>query len=125
MTLPAWMLILAITDGAIHIDCIELNHMHDHKSRYVFSQAILLNRDASDGKLHNVGWKILDRTDWPTRRAGGVHLHIDGTFYKAPMFRESWSQVDPERADSSRWWRGQQPNLFNREDRKVKVADDE
>lgn len=111
-----------------HVDCIEVNHVHDRKGDLIFSQVVLWRIDASDGKLHNWGWKMVRHwTDKPWKCGDGVYLTHNcerGQLnVSAPCYRERSTQHDVEREDSREFWRNEAPNLFNLEKR-VKVSDE-
>ena len=117
MTIPAWMLVLAITDGSVIVDMLELNHVHDPKGRCVISQVILWDWESSDGKLHNVGWTLAGGT---VERSGGWHRYRywDGRrliVVRSRAFRETWTHEDMERKDSRVFWGGVGPNLLHAE----------
>lgn len=88
-------------------DLIELNHFYDAKGAYIYDQVIFWKLDVPTGKFHVSSWCLADRNmvyDIPEKTASGWivrHLNQKGKRIniKAPMFRESWTQIDPERED--------------------------
>lgn len=86
----------------ISVDCIELNHLYDSEGRYVYDQVILWQKYC-DNEQHVVGWRLVKT---PLCFTNGFFILRDGDFdrkiqYK--MFRESWTQHDPEVVDRGRW----------------------
>jgi hypothetical protein len=88
-----------------HVDMIELNHYFDNRGQHVFDQVIFWRVDASTRRYQVRGWKICNsQNDYPTRNANGlasIWLGFDHAALKvrSKQFRESWTQVDPERMD--------------------------
>lgn len=109
------ILLLFISDIALkgntyeeHIDLIELNHMYNPKGEAVFDQLIYWERQPNTGKFHVRAWKMfgqdvsLDTFEKVTVR----YYDQDGGVYRilrSKLYRESWTQVDPERNDQKEW----------------------
>ena len=115
----AWMLFFIVGGSEIHVDLIEWNHIYDRRGNRVFSQVVLWDFDASDGRPHNVGWFIGHEA--PRREGRMVRVNVwNGRKilrFRSTMYRETRSMEDPERADSRDWWRGENPNLMHEEKR--------
>ena len=100
------------------VDCIEINHVFDSKGGLVLTQAILWRIEASDGKLHNHGWKLLrSEEDWPWWSGSRVivrHVTSQGVVVvTAPYCRMRSTRDDMERVDTQEFWPGTAPNLFS------------
>jgi hypothetical protein len=94
-----------------HVDLIELNHFYDHQGRHVYDQVIFYERAADTGKFQVRAWCLVEDRDALNRRpvkdVATQLYHVD--WYdndqklmrklSSRLFRESWSQIDPERAD--------------------------
>lgn len=113
----AWMLLLHIGQpNTLTVNTIELNHVYDKRCELIYTQVILWDIDASDGKLHNVGWRFVRRCqDMPVRCGKRWMLHADGKTIYAVHFRETWTHFDRERQDSQAFWENEAPNLFEGE----------
>lgn len=97
-----------------HVGLVELNHMYSEKhGNYIYSQVIFWDFDPATGLRHVRAWRILDerseQSKWPLKSVvtgltesiwndEGVRRRVYSHCY-----RESWTQVDPERWDSQRW----------------------
>jgi hypothetical protein len=92
-----------------HVDLLELNHFHDVNGRAVYSQVIFYDWAPDASAYHVRAW-------WISNNAGTNEPARDyvGGFYRvrcydvnekmnreitARHYRETWSQVDPERAN--------------------------
>ncbi len=107
------LLACALGDSrTISVDLIELNHHYDRRCQLVYSQVILWRVDASDGKLHNCGWRIIKQGDEPYRCGQTWRYKSERVSIVAKHYRESWSHVDPEREDTNKFWHGEPPNVF-------------
>lgn len=97
-------LIISNGDARERCELIELNHFHNHAGEPVFSQVIFWDWDDFQ-KSHLVrAWRIVEKTDLIFTRVNddfvcrwrdsqeNLHREIASRF-----FRESWTQVDPER----------------------------
>jgi hypothetical protein len=108
---------LALTSSRVypvveeHVDLIELNHFYDHQGRHVYDQVIFYERAADTGKFQVRAWCLVEDRDALNRRP---IKNVSTQLYQVDwydndqklmrklssrLFRESWSQVDPERAD--------------------------
>ncbi len=93
-----------------HVDLMELNHKYDNCGRHTFSQVIFWERSPATGKYHVRDWIIVDveESPWcvPIER-GGIYV---STFFRhgisysvrSPLFRESWTHIDPEVEDAKK-----------------------
>lgn len=99
------------TEAREHVDLIEFNHFHDCTGRHVYDQVIFYEWAPDYARYHVRAWCLVEERDLvnrrPTKRYSDnlyqVQWHdrdqkllriITGTHY-----RESWTQVDPERAN--------------------------
>ena len=117
------------SDETYCVDVIELNHVHDSKGNLCFTQVILWKIDASDGLLHNWGWRMV-REDREMPWRGGCKFffvrHEEGSrrvVIAAPTYRIRSTNTDPEREDTAKFWNGSAPNLFVRGPKKVEVTE--
>jgi hypothetical protein len=106
------------TTHEYQVDCIEINHVFDQKGGLVLTQAILWRIEASDGRLHNYGWKLLRADeDWPWCLGGLIrvrHFTSRGVvMISAPCCRVRSTRDDMERLDTQEFWHGKAPNLFS------------
>ena len=84
-----------------YVDCIELNHQHDDKGCYTFSQVIAWDYDRASQKRVVRSWEIVDKV--APRTADGTTRYISDTMrIHSRTFRESWTQIDPEREEGKR-----------------------
>lgn len=103
-------LVLGVGTPATHgdrADLIELNHKYDDKGVHVFDQLIFWTRDPRCGKYRVRAWSLVDPRDEnhkrPVLRNGMYTCFVDTSGriieVRSPLFRESWSSVDPESED--------------------------
>jgi hypothetical protein len=93
-----------------HVDLIELNHKHDERGCHTFSQVIFWERSVANGKYRVRDWVMVDDRESlcsvPSKQ-GGIYVSTfvrNGIFYsvRSLLFRESWTQTDPEIEDSKK-----------------------
>lgn len=88
-----------------NVDMIELNHFYDYKGCHVYDQVIFWRRDSAFKRFEVASWTMADQADkYPHKANGNVweSKWFDGKLYRvvrACQVRESWTQVDPERAN--------------------------
>ncbi len=106
--------------GVVHqrVDLIELNHFIDDSGRHVFDQLIFYDWSAEHGRYHVRAWRLVKSPQQlPTRswnpRCYRCVWHDDGVLREvwAPIFRETWSQTDPERENRKVWSEDRRPDL--------------
>ncbi len=101
------------TSSSIHetVDLIELNHFHDEQGRPVYDQVIFYEWSASQAKYHVRAWCLVEPKEIVSRRP--IHSHHDDRYHvrwfdndqnihrhiSSPLYRETWTQTDPERAN--------------------------
>jgi hypothetical protein len=97
--------------GAEYVDAIELSHIYDAKGSLIFDQVIFYERTPVTGKFQVRAWCLVEDREHLNRRpvkneeTGIYQVDWYDTDKKilrkltSRIFRESWSQVDPERAD--------------------------
>jgi hypothetical protein len=93
------------------IDMIELNHFYDPHGRHIYDQVIFYHLAPETGKYRVRAWCLVEDRETLSRRpirnleTGRVRVEwYDGEHkvlrhLESPIFRESWTQVDPERMD--------------------------
>ena len=104
--LPLLIFLSLSCNRAQHCDLIELNHFHDQRGCRVYSQVILWGINPANGKFVVRAWYLVhdDDTRWPTKADSGLHeARWDGNRVVSRMFRESWTQRDPELDNRNVW----------------------
>jgi hypothetical protein len=102
----------------VEVDMLEVNTVYDQECKPVFVQVIAWKHMVEDNdRPHNVGWRMVStHQDLPVRIGSSWSLTIFEAKrvlkVAAPYLRRTWTQVDPERADSRDWWHGNPPNIF-------------
>ena len=100
------------TRDTVVVDVIELNHFHRKDGDHGFDQVILWRVEPATGKLQSVGWRLWYQGPDQIQSVGKRVKIIgspDGrpmTAYLAPIFRETWSQTDPEKEAAMHRWGG-------------------
>ncbi|MBM3966881.1 MAG: hypothetical protein FJ308_17720 [Planctomycetes bacterium] len=93
------------------VDMIELNHFYDPLGRHVYDQVIFYHVSPETGKFRVRAWCLIEDRESlsrrPLRDATTSNVHVE--WYddnqkllrrlSSKLFRESWTQVDPERSD--------------------------
>jgi hypothetical protein len=94
-----------------HVDAIELNHFYDAKGRAIYDQVIFREWQRSTGRFHVRQWTLIDDRDPISKRplkneeTGLYSVEYHDTDAKTSrkvvsrVFKESWTQIDPERED--------------------------
>jgi len=91
-----------------HADLLELNHHYDRRGCHVYDQLIVWTRNPVNGRFEVRAWTLCDtQGKYPVRSAAGVYrvTWIDSGKPREVMsrqYRESWTQMDPEREDQKR-----------------------
>ena len=94
-----------------HVDLIELNHFYDQHGRLVYDQVIFYERAPDTGRFQVRAWCLVEDRESlnrrPTKNYQSELYEVD--WYdtdqrllrkvSSRLYRESWSQVDPERAN--------------------------
>lgn len=92
------------------VDLIELNHFYDKQARYVFSQVIFYERLAENGQFRVRSWALVNEQESLTRipeynpatEVVTVTMKLPNDVVvrlKSRLFRETWTQNDPEKDD--------------------------
>ncbi len=91
------------------VDLIELNHFYDDLGRHAYDQVIFYEWSPDYRRFHVIAWCLVenDLSRMPTRnpkngeyvvrwndRDAKVHRVV-----RSALYRETWSQVDPERVN--------------------------
>jgi hypothetical protein len=93
------------------VDLIELNHFHDVLGRHVYDQVIFYEWSEEHLEYHVRAWCLVEDREPANRRP--VRSYTDDRYYvrwhdrdqnlnrciSSSHFRESWTQIDPERAN--------------------------
>lgn len=90
-----------LQNKSTYFHLMELNHYYSLKGDYIYSQVVLWNEDPVTGKLQVGAWSIADdfhNAPFPTH-GNGIHRwqNSKGQQAHSRLFRESWTQSDPER----------------------------
>jgi hypothetical protein len=92
-----------------YVDLIELNHFFDAKGRIVYDQVVFHERAPETGRFQVRAWCLVEDREHLNRRPvkneeTGIYqvdwFDTDRRIQRkitSRLFRESWSQVDPER----------------------------
>ena len=91
------------------VDLIELNHHYDDLGRHSYDQVIFYEWCAEYKRFHLIAWCLIEKDDHRLpQQLPGCKDHIVRwkdrdcrvtREVRAPLFRETWSKVDPERAN--------------------------
>ena len=94
-----------------YVDLIELNHFYDHQGRHVYDQVIFYEQSPETGRFQVRAWCLIeDRDNLSRRPMKNVETQLvqvdwfdkDQRLVRkitSRSFRESWTQIDPERAN--------------------------
>ena len=96
-----------------HVDAIELNHFFDQRGHLVYDQVIFYERNPANGRFQVRAWVLSDDSQVahrrPEKKDNGLYecFAVDSNErltrrIVSRVFRESWSQIDPEREDKKR-----------------------
>ena len=89
-------------------DLVELNHHYDLQGCHVYDQLIVWRQSPATLRFEVGYWTLCDvQTKYPVRSASGIYRvsWLDSGKPRevvSRMFRESWTQTDPERQDQKR-----------------------
>lgn len=96
-----------------YVHLLELNHKFDHKGHNTFSQLIIWERLPQNGKYVVRDWSILDSREslsgFPVRNdKTGIYESSfvkNGVYYelRSRLYRESFTQKDPEVENAKVW----------------------
>lgn len=91
------------------VDLIELNHHYDDLGRHNYDQVIYYEWSPEYSRYHVIAWSLVDekRTRIPRRVPGTRQWYVRWTErgssvpreVRSHLFRETWSQIDPESAN--------------------------
>ncbi len=93
-----------------HVDAIELSHVYDARGRLVFDQVVFWEQTPTTGRFQVRAWCLVDDREAinrrPVRNDNGLYVcEVVDVSEKltrrvvSRVYRESWSQCDPERED--------------------------
>lgn len=89
------------------VDLIELNHFYDDLGRHTYDQVIFYEWSVEYSRYHVLAWCLVeeDQSRLPVLLPGGREVQV--RWYdrdvkrtrevRSKLFRESWTQTDPER----------------------------
>ena len=97
-----------------YVDCIELNHFFDDRGRLVYDQVIFYEQTPTTGKFQVRAWCLVEDRELLNRRP--IKNEVTALYeveyvdtndrlahrIRSRLFRESWSQSDPERDDKKK-----------------------
>lgn len=95
---------MPLRDNAIveRVDLIEVNHLHDQQGNPTFDQIIFWKWHQDESAYHVRDWTMSDHAFVYRRQAEAIYPdNLIRTIRKVRSvhFKESWTQIDPERAD--------------------------
>lgn len=89
------------------VDLIELNHFYDDLGRHSYDQVIFYEWSPDYARFHVIAWSLIekDKSRIPRRDSHRKDYFVrwhdrDSDLYRevrSKVYRETWSQVDPER----------------------------
>lgn len=91
------------------VDLIELNHFYDDLGRHAYDQVILYEWSPDYRRHHVIAWMLLDESSeigkFPQKEQGSRDWIVKWydrdaktkRIVRSKLYRETWSQVDPER----------------------------
>jgi hypothetical protein len=94
-----------------YVDLIELNHFYDHHGRHVYDQVIFYEQAPETGRFLVRAWCLVEDREAlnrrPVKNVETQMVYVDWydndhrTLRKlsSHLYRESWTQIDPERAN--------------------------
>ena len=94
-----------------YVDLIELNHFYDHQGRHVYDQVIFYEQPPETGRFQVRAWCLIEDRDnlsrRPVKNAETQLVQVDWfdndqrllRKITSRSFRESWTQIDPERVN--------------------------
>lgn len=94
-----------------YVDLIELNHFFDQQGRLVYDQVVFYERAPETGRFQVRAWCLVEDREYLNRRPvknQETELYQVDWFdtdqrllrkITSRLYRESWTQVDPERSD--------------------------
>ena len=118
-------LLTAISTGSSHsmvarqsVDLIELHHSYDDVGRHVFDQIVFYEWSDERQNYRVIAWRMVKRDEQlPVRtwnpRGYRCIWQDEGILREvwSPLFRETWSQHDPERANRKLFPEASRPEL--------------
>lgn len=86
-------------------EMVELNHHHDYLTgKHSYDQIIFYEWSESYKRYHVIAWALVSTPEsMPTKDPRGYKCDFRGSTVYAKSFRESWTVVDPERANK-KWF---------------------
>ena len=91
------------------VDLIELNHFYDDQGKHAYDQVIFYEWSPDYRRFHVIAWSLIedDMSRVPFQQPGSREYAVNWfdrdskveREVRSKLFRETWSQVDPERAN--------------------------
>lgn len=76
------------------VDMMEVSHVYREDGEHCYTQLILWEWSPDYRRFNVMRWKLLDEpNEYPKKR--GATYYVPG--YKSRLFRQTWSQHDPEK----------------------------
>lgn len=101
------------------VDLIELHHSYDEVGRHVFDQLVFYDWSEEHAQYRVIAWRMVKRDSQLPVRNWRTHEYRcvwqdDGVLrdVRAPLYRETWSQHDPERANRRLFPEASRPDLL-------------
>lgn len=111
------------------VDLVELNHRYDDQGRHCYDQVIFYEWSPDYRRYHVVAWCLVDQGlsrlpqyDHATDRYVVRWLDRESNLFReiwAPVYRETWSDSDPERANKELMDEKYRVSLFRQQARPV------
>lgn len=93
-----------------YVDVIELNHQFNYKGELSFDQIIFWGRNPVDGKYNVRSWTLTDSC-YPITVDGITRFENKDYRVHSRVFRETWTQYDPEAANKKVWPEGKRESV--------------
>ena len=103
-----------------HVDLIELSHVYDTKGRLIFDQVIFWEQNRANGRFQVRSWTLCNDC-YPITFDGITKFESAEYRAHSTLFRESWSQEDPERANKKHWPEDQRFPIPKKSPKKAKT----
>jgi hypothetical protein len=103
IVLLAALAILPRAELPERVDLLETNHFHDSEGREVFVQHIAYDWHTRHGCHHVAAWALCKSEARHDFTRGEWVVSFKDREFRAPVYRESWTQRDPELVDREAW----------------------
>jgi hypothetical protein len=94
-----WLLVLGIAfNPPTYFHLMEVNHHYSLDGLHVYSQVILWHLNPATGRPEVGHWGLIDQDGTHPRQQNGIFVWNTGKHrVYSRLYRESWTQDDPER----------------------------